>query len=46
MAKKEVKKNVVKEDVYSDIIHEVKDGVLYDIYLHGNKVVKTEISKE
>jgi hypothetical protein len=41
---KEVKK--VKEAEYTDIIHEVRDGVLYDVYLNGKKEVKIIESKE
>lgn len=36
----------IVEIQYTDIIHEVRDGVLMDIYLNGDKEVKIEVSKE
>lgn len=45
MAKqKSVQKEV--EVKYTDIIHEVRDGVMVDVYLNGEKEVKVEVSKE
>lgn len=45
MAKsKIVKKESVEK--YTDIIHEVRDGVMVDVYLNGDKEVKVEVSKE
>lgn len=41
------KKKVMSEQVeYSDIIHEVRDGVMMDVYLLKGKEVKVEVSKE
>jgi len=40
------KKNKVIEVVYTDIIHEVRDGILMDIYLNKGKEVKAEPNKE
>lgn len=38
---------VVKKEVkYTDIVHEMKDGVMCDVFMDGNKVVKIEVSKE
>lgn len=31
---------------YTDIIHEVRNGVLMDVYLDGKKEVKVEVSRE
>ena len=42
MAKNKIKKEVI----ITDIIHEIVDGIEYDIYLNGKKVIKKEISKE
>jgi hypothetical protein len=44
MAKKKIEK--LAEAQYSDIIHEVRDGVLMDVYLLNGKEVKVEVSKE
>ena len=41
--KKESKKSV---DFITDIIHEVRDGVLVDVYMSGDKEIKVEVSKE
>lgn len=40
------KKNKKVEILFTDIIHEVRDGVMMDVYLLGDKEVKVEISKE
>lgn len=41
-------KSVQKESEvnYTDIIHEVREGVMVDVYLDGKKEVKVEVSKE
>lgn len=39
--------SAVKKDVkFTDLVHEVRDGVLYDVFMDGKKVVKVEVSKE
>lgn len=40
------KKSVVQEVKYTDIIHEMRDGVMMDVYLNGKKEVKSEPSRE
>lgn len=41
--KKEMKEVEVK---FTDLVHEVRDGVLMDVYLNKGKEVKVVISKE
>lgn len=41
--KKQTKKVEAK---FTDIIHEVRDGVLMDVFLNKGKEVKVELSKE
>lgn len=36
----------IVEIKYTDIIHEVRDGILMDIYLNKGEEVKAEPSKE
>jgi len=41
---KKIKK--IKKIVITDIIHEFKDGIEYDVFLNGKEIVKIEKSKE
>ena len=31
---------------YTDIVHELREGVVYDVYYNGNKEVKSEESHD
>ena len=47
MAKKSEPKKVSKKSEFiTDIIHEVRDGKLMDVFMSGDKEVKAEEAKE
>jgi len=39
-------KPVLVELKYTDLVHEVRDGVVYDVYLNEGKEVKAVVSNE
>ncbi len=44
--KPSVKKSVEKEAKYTDIIHELRGGEVFDVYMNGGKEVKAVLSSD
>ncbi len=41
-----VKKSVEKEAKYTDIIHEIRDGEVFDVFMNNGKEVKAVLSPD